>query len=148
METGEIDEDMDKSGPEEEQEPQVPPLLPAILLLVPAFPVIPAFVLGILLGKTRLLRRVGETPLWVALLVLSFGWPAYIWFADSVMPGSSRWVVYAIFAPFVLSGLPAGMLFEKRTEGKWLGAVPIFVVSLSLWSYFQFFMLPGGPGGS
>lgn len=145
----------------------------AVILLVPAFPAMPAFVVGKNLAISHPgLKRLGRLPLWLITCLLSLGWLftlvlaaggrhtppwlQHLWdilppFLKNMLaaarpgPQGSLLLLLFIIMPFVLSGLPAGILFEKRTRHKWLAVLPLTLTGLVLISPILFIMIVGIP---
>ena len=96
-------------------------LFPTILL--PAMAAFPLAVAGKSLAASGIMREIRPAGLWVATCILAWGGTAYILLVPA--GGSAGWLSWYIrLVPVVASAIPAGMLWAKHANRKWLCAIP------------------------
>ena len=124
---------MGNSRSEKRDELKRTTILFALLLLLPAFQAVPAFVTGILLARNRVFQRIPEALLWtLTVLTACCNWLIYgpTFVGLFVRPGNLR---LSEIAPLVASGLPAGLLWAKEKPTRWLAILIISASTALLW---------------
>ena len=111
------------------------------IVLLPALLTVPLVVAGKCLAFNHVTQRFGTFPLWILAFVLSWGGAAYILFVPAGEGGTSWFSWYLRLLPLALSGIPAGMLWARRTRGKWFTLAPTGTAFLFLLAMFTYFVM-------
>ena len=117
-----MDEAKEKSGKRD--------FLIAMLLLLPVFPVIPLFLLGIWAGnlenKLQIESRIYSDKAWI--MLIAFCIAIVVLYPDFNYPlkFDNGWFFFGLIAA---SGLLTGYLFSDLKKSKWVSVLPLFIAS-------------------
>ena len=118
-------------------------LILAVLILLPAFPAIPLFILGIYLGK-RLSKVMDGSERYViqrVILALLMIGGICIWAVFRADLGHPREIMRTCIVLFFLGGLPTGLLFQTLRHDRWIATLPLAFISVI--GYYLFYGLQG-----
>jgi len=115
-------------------------LFVALILLLPAFPAIPSFIIGIFIGRHFFFsERKGISP-WIAVLlgILAIAAATLISLPLLNISEGIKFLGIVLIL-FFLSGAPVGIFFVKMKSANWLVVLPVTMVGFLAWLIYAFF---------